>query len=160
MKKNKFGTKNALFGSLDGILKNYCHICNQCPPNCLIAKFHAKIRTLKFGTKKCLIWVFLWKTIIIYEISTLECALLQSFVQKIKILKFGIKNVRFLYFGAGIWKYYFYIWNQRTLICLVAKFGTKRKSLNLGPKMPDLYTFGLEFGNNFVIFEISNFEFV
>ena len=80
----------------------WMEFCNQCPPNCLIAKFHAKIRTLKFGTKKCLIWVFLRKTIIIYEISTLECALLQSFVQKIKILKFGIKNVRFLYFGAGI----------------------------------------------------------
>ena len=47
-----------LVGSLDGMLKNYCHISNQRPPNRLIATLHAKIRILKFGTKKCVIWVF------------------------------------------------------------------------------------------------------
>ena len=51
----KFGNKNALFGSLAGMLKNYSHISNKHPLNCLIAKFCAKIRILKFGTKKCLI---------------------------------------------------------------------------------------------------------
>ena len=40
-----------------GMLKNYCHICNQPPPICLTAKLCAKIGFLKFGTK-CLIWVF------------------------------------------------------------------------------------------------------
>ena len=52
-KKKKFGNKNALFGSLAGMLKNYSHISNKHPPNCLIAKFCAKIRILKSGTKRC-----------------------------------------------------------------------------------------------------------
>ena len=63
MKKNKLGTKNALFQSLARMLKNYCHISNKRPPNCLIAKFRAKIRILKFGTKNCLILVF-WAAIL------------------------------------------------------------------------------------------------
>ena len=37
------------------------------------------------------------KTIVIFEISTLDFALLQSFREKIKILKFGSKKARFLY---------------------------------------------------------------
>ena len=36
------------------MLKNYCHICIQRPPICLIAKFHAKIKIVKFGTKSAL----------------------------------------------------------------------------------------------------------
>ena len=43
--------------------------------------------------------------IFIYEISGLELALLQSLVQKVKILKFVAKNARFEYFGAGTSKY-------------------------------------------------------
>ena len=39
-------------------------------------------------------------------------------------------------------------------------FTRKQKCLNLGPKMPDLGTLGLEFENNIVIFEISTLEFV
>ena len=54
----KFETKHALFGSLAGMLKNYCDICNQRPPNCLIAKFRAKIRILKFGIKNALFGCF------------------------------------------------------------------------------------------------------
>ena len=57
-KKNKFGTKNALFGSLAGMLKNYCHIFNQRPPNRLIAKFCTNIGILKFGTKRALFGCF------------------------------------------------------------------------------------------------------
>ena len=34
------------------------------------------------------------------------------------------------------------------------------KNLNLGPKMPYLGSFGLEFENAIVIFEIRTFEFV
>ena len=41
------------------------------------------------------------KTIVIFEISTLEFALLQSLV-KIKFLKFGTKFALFKYFWAGI----------------------------------------------------------
>ena len=137
MKKIEFGTKNALFGSFAGVLKNYCHISNKRPPYCLIAKFYGKIRILKFETKNALFkcfWEQFWKTIVIFEISTHEFALLQSFKQKIKILKFRTKNVRFPYFGAGIWKYYCHIWNQRLRIWLVAKFDAKIKILKLGTK--------------------------
>ena len=105
-KKNKFGTKNVLLWSLAGMLKNYFHISNQRPPNCLIAYFHAEIRIFKFGVKNALFGCFgqqFWKTIVIFEISTLEFALLQSFEQRIKILKFGTKMPDFPYFGAGIW---------------------------------------------------------
>ena len=34
-----------------GMLKIYCHICNQHSPICLIAKFPAKIRILQLGKK-------------------------------------------------------------------------------------------------------------
>ena len=37
-----------------GMLENYCHICNQRAPICLTAKFPAKIRIVKFGTKNIL----------------------------------------------------------------------------------------------------------
>ena len=50
-KQKKLRTKNALLGYWAGMFKNYSHICNQGPPICLIAKFHAKIRILKFGAK-------------------------------------------------------------------------------------------------------------
>ena len=48
------GTKMVYLGLWTGMLKNYCHICDQLPPIYLIAKFHAKIRILKFGT------LFVW----------------------------------------------------------------------------------------------------
>ena len=55
-------------------------------------------------------------------------------VQKIKILKFVTKSVRFPYSGAGISKYYCHIWNQRPQICLIAKFREKRKTPKFGIK--------------------------
>ena len=76
----------------------------------------------------------LWKTIVIFGFSTLEFALLQSFVKKIKILKCGTKHVIFPYFVAGIWKYYCHIWHQCPWICLLAKFGAKIKILKFGTK--------------------------
>ena len=104
-KKVNLGPKKLYLGLWAGMLKNYGHNCNHRPPICLIAKFHAKIRILKFGTKNALFgrfWKQFCKTIVITAISTLELALLQSLVQKIKILKSGTKNARFSYFGAGI----------------------------------------------------------
>ena len=99
-----------------------------------------------------------WKTTVIFEISSLEFALLESFVQKIKIPKFGTKNSDS---GAGILKHCCHIWNQPPRICLLTMFDpNKKKSLNLGTKTPDLGTFGLEVENYFVIFEISTLEFV
>ena len=94
------------------MLKKYCHICNQRPPICLIAKFRTKIRITKFGTKNALFGCFgqqFRKTIVIHAISTLEFALVQSLVQKIKTPKSETKNARFPYFGAGISKHYCHI---------------------------------------------------
>ena len=45
-------------------------------------------------------------------------------------------------------------------ICLNAKFGAKKKSLNLERKMYFLNILGLEFENNIVIFKVSALEFV
>ena len=45
-------------------------------------------------------------------------------------------------------------------LAYLQSFTKKQKCLNLGPKMPDLFIFGLELENNIVIFEISTFEFV
>ena len=53
--KKKKGNKITLLGSLAGMLKNYSHISNKRPPKCLIAKFSAKIRILKFRTREYLI---------------------------------------------------------------------------------------------------------
>ena len=72
-----------------GMLKNFCHICNQHPPIYLIAKFGAKIRIVKFGNKNALFGCFgqkFWKTIVTFEIDGLQFALLQSLAQKIIIL--------------------------------------------------------------------------
>ena len=83
------------------------------------AKFRAKSKSLKFGTKNALFWYFwtgILKTIVISEINALEFVLLQSWVQK--------------------------------------------KSLNMGPKMPDLVIFGLEFENNIFKIEICALKFV
>ena len=57
-----------------------------------------KLEFLNLEPKKALLKCFeqqFRKTIVIFEISILEFALLQSFMQKIKILKFGKK------FGTG-----------------------------------------------------------
>ena len=45
-------------------------------------------------------------------------------------------------------------------IALLQNFAKKQKCLNLGPKMPDLGIFGLEFENNIAIFEITTLKFV
>ena len=72
-------------GLWGGVLKNNCHMCNRHPPIYIIAKFRSKIRILKFGTKNALFGCFgqqFCKTIIIYEINSLEFALLQRLAQK------------------------------------------------------------------------------
>ena len=142
------------------VRKNFCHIWNQFPRICLISKILKKKNRKTFGITNALFWFSrnFWKTTVIFEISSLEFVLLESFVQKIKIPKFGTKNSDF---GAGILKYCSHIWNQPPRICLLTMFDpNKKKSLNLGPKTPHLSTFGLEVENYFVIFEISTLEFV
>ena len=81
-----------------------------------------------------------------------EFALFPSLVQKVKILKFGTKNAWFPYFETGIWKYCCHNWNQHPRISLVVMFGPKKKSLNLEKNCLYVAIFGMEFGNNIVIF--------
>ena len=50
--------------------------------------------------------------------------------------KTAFKNALFGCFWAGTLKHYCHILNQRLLICLTAKFRTKRKFLNLETTMP------------------------
>ena len=71
----KFVTKNALFGYFrNRTLKNYCHIWYQ-HPICVIEKFCEKQKCLNFGPKMPYLDIFgveLWKTIVIFDISTLK----------------------------------------------------------------------------------------
>ena len=97
MKKNRLGTKNALFQSLARILKNYCHISNKRPPNWVTAKFRAKIRILKFGTKSCLILVF--RAAVLKNHCHISNQHPRICVPKIKILKFETKKSDFRILG-------------------------------------------------------------
>ena len=75
--------------------------------------------------------------------------------------KFGTKNALFGYIWARIKKKTIVIFEISTLkFVYLQNFTKKQKSLNLGPKMPDLWIFGLGFENNIAIFEISTLEFV
>ena len=88
------------------------------------------------------------KTIVIFEIRTLEFFNMRFFMQKYKILTFRTKNA----LVGGIFRLEFkkasHICNQCPQISLSAKFVAKQKCLNLGPKMPDLDILGLEVENN------------
>ena len=55
--------------------------------------------------------------ILIFEISTLKFVYLQNFVKKMKMSKFGTKNVLFGYFWARTLKNYCHIWNKHPRIC-------------------------------------------
>ena len=70
--------------------------------------------------------------------------------------KFGTKNALLRYLWAKMLKTCCHILNQHLQICLITKFyQKKKKSLNLGPKMPYLGIFEQEFFKSIVIFEIS-----
>ena len=64
-----------------------------------------------------------------------------------------------VFLGENFKKDYCHIWNQLPQICLFAKLHGKKKCLNLGPKMPKLRIFELDFENSVVIFEICTPEF-
>ena len=145
--KSKLGTKNALYlglwlecwktilSKIDKKLNN-CHISNQCHPNCLITKFRVKIWILNLELKIPYLGVLgsNFEKPLSYLKFAPSILLIAKLVPKINILKFGTKNARFSYFGAGISKYYCHIWNQRPRIYLVAKFGAKIKILKSGSK--------------------------
>ena len=57
-KRKKLKTENALYGLWAGMVKNYCHICNQHLPTGLAAKFLATSRISEFETKNALFECF------------------------------------------------------------------------------------------------------
>ena len=92
---SKIGPKNSDFGIFGWNLKQYCHIWNQPPRNCLIAKFGTKNKSPKFSTKNALFEYFqpksvsldffgknCEKTFTIFEISTLRIVCSQNFTKK------------------------------------------------------------------------------
>ena len=100
------------------------------------------------------------KTMVIFEISTLEFAKMWNFKKKWKCLNLGPKNVLFGYFWTGVFKGYYHIWNQHIgTYCILLKF-YQRKGPNFGPKMSSLGIFGLEFGNSFLMLKIRTLELI
>ena len=95
--KISWKNKNALFGYFwAGIWKRkYCDIWNQRPWICLVARFSAKIKILKFGTKNAwfgYFWTGIWKQHChIWNQHPWIC-LITKFRKKMKIPKFGTKN--------------------------------------------------------------------
>ena len=136
------------FGSLARMLKKYCHISNKRPPNCVIRKFRAKLRILKFGTKNCLMLLF-WAAILknhchisnqhpwiychIWNQHPRICLSLK-FCEETEMPKFGTKNALLGIFGLNISKT-IVIFEMSTFFELLSSV-KKQKSLNLGPKMP------------------------
>ena len=88
----------------------YCHISNQHPRICLISKFRAKIKILKFGIKNAWLEVFLgWKLAKLgWKLSYLKLrhSILYDckFRVRVKVFNFGIKNTLFGHFWNGISK--------------------------------------------------------
>ena len=95
--KISWKNKNALFGYFwAGIWKRkYCDIWKQRPWICLVARFSAKIKILKFGTKNTwfgYFWTGIWKQHChIWNQHPWIC-LITKFRKKMKIPKFGTKN--------------------------------------------------------------------
>ena len=112
------------------IRKSHCHISNQSPQFSLTAKFNAKTKIQKFGTKNalfCLLWAAILKNHCHIWNQRPQICLIPNVGAKIKIVRLGTKNVWYACFWAGIWKYYLHTWNQSPWICLVAKFDAKIK---------------------------------
>ena len=163
--------------------KNYCHIWNQHPQNCLIANFAKKQKCLNLGRK-------MWDSGIFvlefekkyYHICNQhpQIGLIAKYHEIMKMSKFGAKKPLFGYFWARISNTYCHIWNQHLQISVIAKFREETKMPKFGtknallgyfwPKMPYLGNFdqkyliwvflGEIFKKTIAIFEISTLKFV
>ena len=114
-----------------------CHIWNQNPWICLIAKYCEIMKMPKFGTKNAL-FVYFWASILknychIWNQHPQIC-LIAKFCEETKMLKFGTKNALFGYFWARILKNYCHIWNHHPQICLFVKFHEKTIKPKFGTK--------------------------
>ena len=121
-----------------GIWRKYCHIWSQHPWICLVAKFSAKIKILKFGTKNTwfgYFWTGLWKQHCHIWNQHPRICLITKFREKIRMSKFGTKNTLFGKFWVRTSKKYCHMWNQHPQFCLITKFCKKTpKMLKFGTK--------------------------
>ena len=74
--------------------------------------------------------------------------------------QFGTKNALIECIGEQSWKTLVIFQLSALELALLQMLVRNQKSLNLGPKMPDLFIFGLEFENTIFILEINQLEFV
>ena len=112
-----------------GIWKYYCHVSNQRPRICLVAKFVAKIKILKFRSKNALFWDTIWKKLLSYLKSAPSNFSNCKFGEK---KNWGPKMCDSSIFLAEIWKKYCHIWNKHPRICLIAKYHEIMKMANFG----------------------------
>ena len=93
-RKNK-NVSNASLGYFwAGIWKKYCHIWNQHPRLCLIAKFYKKTKIPKFGTKNALFgyfWTRILKNYCHIGNQLLRICLLAKFCEETKMPNLGLK---------------------------------------------------------------------
>ena len=106
----------------EAFLKNHCHIWNQSPRICLIHKVWCKTKNPQIWDQECLIWVFLsWNLIISCHIwnQLPRICLSEKSCERIRMPKFGTKNVLLGYFWAriAILLNCYHIWDQRPGIC-------------------------------------------
>ena len=91
-----------------GTFKNYCHICNQCPPICLIGKFCAKLEFLNLESKMSHLGVLEsnFEKPLSFCNQRSRIFLIIKFDAETKILKFETKNAEFGCSWTEIKKYY------------------------------------------------------
>ena len=128
-----------------------------------IQSFIEKQKNFKLGPKKLYLGTFgLQFKKNYYQIFGQHPRICENikFHPKQKIYILGTKNSLFGTLGWNVQKLLSCLkWAHRQ-ICLIAKLRKKKKQkwLHLGPKMPYLTIFGLEFRKTIVTFEISNLE--
>ena len=135
----KFGTKITYMGIFDQKcliwvffgwrFKKLCHIWNEHPQICLIAKFCRKTKMTKFGTKSTLFRYF-WASIL-----KNYCHISNQHPQICLFSKFHKKaKMGFSIFGFEFQKPFYHTWNQHPQVCLFAKFHEKTRTPIFGTK--------------------------
>ena len=116
--------------------RNYYQIFNQYSRIWKTIKCHPEPKKNKLRTEKALLglWAGMFKDYCHICNQRSPICRIAKFRAKIRILKFGIKNVLFGYFWAGMWKQYCHIWKQLSRISQTAKFRKKVKMPRFGTK--------------------------
>ena len=107
----------------------YCGTSHEHPQIFRNTKIRSKVKALKFGTKSTLIGYFgleFKKANILFEISLLEFANMQCFIQKLKKkINLGPKTPYLGIFGLQFNRNYYQIFNKHSRICETIKVHTK-----------------------------------